>query len=80
MYEDNHTKNFSEPKNRITNKHCRFCKEPVPRIALAFSNTVAIEQGYCCWICILGDLGPEKGYRILEKKAKENQGERKQHF
>ena len=73
-------KNFSESKERTSNKHCRLCKEPIPKLALAFSNQAAIAAGWCSWICMLGDLGNDKAYRILEKKAKESQGERKQHF
>ena len=57
-------------------KLCKLCQEPLPKIALAFSNSVAIEHGYCCWMCCLSDLGTEKAYAILEDKAKENRQER----
>ena len=52
---------------------CRLCREPLPKLALAFNNSVAIEHSYCCWICCLSDLGSEKAYKLLEAKAKENQ-------
>jgi len=57
-------------------KYCKLCEEPIPKLALAFSNGVAIENGYCCWICMLSDLGTDKAFPILEKKAKVNQAAR----
>ena len=69
-------RNFSEPKNLDIDKKCKGCGEPVPKLALAFSNTAAIEHGYCCWMCCLSHLGSEKAYRILEDKAKQNQASR----
>lgn len=80
MAKDNLDKNFSEPKERTSNKHCRFCREPVPKLALAFSNSVAIENQFCCWICMFGKLGNDKAYRILEEKAKQNREGRKEHL
>ncbi len=80
MTKDNQDRNFSEPKTRYSNKLCRLCREPVPKLALAFSNSAAIEHGYCCWMCCLGDLGTEKAYRILEEKVKQNREDRKQHL
>lgn len=50
---------------------CKLCEEPLPKLALGFANSVAIEQGYCCWICMLGDLKAEKAYSLLDKKVKE---------
>jgi len=52
---------------------CKLCKEKIPKLALAFSNAVAIENGYCCWICCLSDLGNDKAYALLENRAKQNQ-------
>ena len=69
-------KNFSEAKDLSLSKKCKGCKEPIPKLALAFSNTAAIEHGYCCWMCCLSHLGSDKAYRILEAKAKENQAGR----
>lgn len=63
--------------NMTNSRHCKLCREPLPQIALAFSNSTAIEQGYCCWMCCLSDLGTEKAYAVLEKKAKENQEKRR---
>jgi len=57
-------------------RHCKLCEEPLPQLALAFSNSVAIEHGWCCWICMLSDLGNEKAYQVLGDKAKENQERR----
>lgn len=71
-------KNFSEPKERTSNKHCRLCGEPIPKVALSFSNQAAIAAGWCSWICMLGDIGNDKAYRILEDKAKQNREDRKQ--
>jgi len=73
-------RNFSEPKERTSNKHCRCCKEPVPKISIHFSNQVAIENHFCSWMCMLARLGQEKAYAILQEKTKENQEARKQHL
>jgi len=54
-------KNFSESKTSNSVMKCRGCGEVLPKLALAFSNSVAIEQGYCA----------KKAYSFLEKKAKE---------
>lgn len=59
-------------------KHCKLCKEPLPKIALAFSNKIAIEEDYCCWMCMISHLGDEKAYAILGQKAKQNRQERPQ--
>lgn len=66
-------KNFSESKISNSVNKCRGCGEVVPKLALAFSNRVAIEQGWCCWMCCLADLGNEKAYKLLEDRAKQNQ-------
>ena len=58
------------------NKFCRLCREPIPGIVLAFSNSMAIEHGWCCWICMLSDLGAEKAYQILGQKSKQKMHER----
>jgi len=34
-------------------KLCKLCEEPLPKVALAFSNRIAIEEGYCCWMWLL---------------------------
>jgi len=57
----------------MSDKLCKLCREPLPKQALAFSNSVAIEHGYCCWMCCLSHLGTERAYKLLEAKAKENQ-------
>ena len=44
---------------------CKLCTEPLPLKALHFSNELAIEHGYCCWICLSMDLGHEKALTIL---------------
>ena len=69
-------RNFSEPKGLSFPKHCKLCKEAVPKIALAFSNQAAHEAGYCCWMCCLSHLGDKKAYQILSDKAKENREKR----
>lgn len=48
-------------------KHCKLCKEPLPPFALHFSNTAAIEEGYCCYFCMLSALGEEKALSVLQK-------------
>lgn len=70
-------KNFSESKTSNLVKKCRGCGEPVPKLALAFSNSVAIEHGWCCWMCCISDIGTDRAYAILEDKAKQNREERK---
>jgi hypothetical protein len=56
----------------MNDKLCKLCEEPLPKVALAFNNRIAIDEGYCCWMCMNSDLGTDKAYRILEDKAKEN--------
>ncbi len=60
----------------MSDKLCKLCEEPLPKVALAFSNRIAIEEGYCCWMCMNSDLGEEKAYQVLSDKAKENQERR----
>lgn len=57
-------------------KHCKLCEEPLPKVALAFSNRIAIEEGYCCWMCMNSDLGKEKSYSILSERTRQNRQER----
>lgn len=78
MANDKHIRNFSEGKGLNSIKKCRLCKEPIPKIALAFSNSVAIEEGYCCWMCMISHLGDEKAYARLGDKSKQNRAERPQ--
>lgn len=61
----------------MSEDRCILCEEPIPKIALAFSNSVAIEAGYCCWMCALSQLGTEKAYALLGDKAKKNREARK---
>ena len=64
-------KNFSEPKDLGLDKKCLLCQEPLPRAALAFSNTMAISLSYCSFMCMVGALG-DKAYQVLSDKAKQN--------
>jgi len=57
-------------------KLCKLCEEPLHKVALAFSNRIAIELGYCCWMCMSSDLGEDKAYSILGQKTKQNRHER----
>ena len=56
----------------MSEDRCKLCEEPLPKLALTLSNSVAIEHGYCCWICMLSHLKSEEAYSFLEKKIKEN--------
>lgn len=58
-------------------RHCKLCKKPLPKLALAFSNSAAIEEGYCCWMCMISHLGDKKAYSILGDKARENREKRR---
>ena len=69
-------KDFSESQTSNSVKKCRGCGEVVPKLALAFSNAVAIENGYCCWICAVSHLGTEKAYALLEARSKKNREKR----
>lgn len=60
------------------NRHCKLCEEPLPQLALHFSNQIAIEFGYCSWMCMNSDLGEEKAYAILGNRSKQNRQERSQ--
>jgi len=62
-------KNFSESKASNSVKKCLFCRENIPRVALAFSNRKAISLGYCSFMCMVGLLG-DKAYSKLSNKAK----------
>lgn len=57
-------------------KLCKLCEELLPKAALVFSNRIAIEEGYCCWMCISSDLGEEKSYSILGQKSRQKMHER----
>jgi len=59
-------------------KLCKLCKEPLPKVALAFSNSMAIEEGYCCWMCMISHLGDEKAYAILGQKSRQKMHEKPQ--
>jgi hypothetical protein len=48
-------------------KYCKLCKEPLPPFALHFSNTVAIEEGYCSYFCLVSALGDEKALKVVQK-------------
>jgi len=62
-------KNFSEAKTSSSVEKCRFCKESIPKVALAWSNQKAISLGYCSFMCMVGLLG-DKAYSKLSDKAK----------
>ena len=47
------------------NDICKFCSEPLPKLALHFSNRIAIELGYCCFMFMRLDLGDEKAFKRL---------------
>ena len=51
------------------NDICKLCKEPLPVKALHFSNEIAIAHGYCCWMCMLSNLGFIKAHTILREEA-----------
>jgi len=48
---------------------CKLCGEPLPLKALHFSNELAIEHGYCSWMCMISDLGEKKTMAILQKDS-----------
>lgn len=50
-------------------ENCKACKKPLSRKALHLSNNVAIENGYCSWMCMIGDLGEKKAMSILQKDS-----------
>jgi len=54
----------------ISGRPCKFCEEPLPRAALHFSNRIAIENGYCCWLCMRPHLGDERAYKLLANGPK----------
>ena len=51
------------------NDICKLCSEPLPKLALHFSNKVAIELGYCCFMCMRSDLGDDKAFKRLASNA-----------
>lgn len=60
----------------MSDKLCKLCEEPLPKVALAFSNRIAIEEGHRCWMCISSDLDEEKAYSILGQKSRQKMHER----
>jgi len=62
----------------MSEKLCKLCKEPLPKVALRFSNRVAIEEGYCGWMCMNSDPEEEKAYQILGDKSRQKMHERTQ--
>jgi len=50
-------------------RRCKLCEELLPQLALHFSNQIAIECGYCCWMCMTAALGEEKAHRMLADKS-----------
>lgn len=64
-------------------KLCKLCQEPLPKLALHFSNKLAIERGFCCWICLSMKIGHIKALALIKEEEKgaisrENQQERLQ--
>lgn len=54
---------------------CKLCEEPLPKLTRSFSNYIAIEIGYCSFMCMNSDLGEEKAYSILMQKARQKMHE-----
>ncbi|MBA7641121.1 hypothetical protein ES703_48794 [subsurface metagenome] len=48
---------------------CKLCSEPLTKLALHFSNRIAIELGYCCFMCMRADLGDDKAFKRLASSA-----------
>ena len=56
-------------------KICKLCGEPLPKLALHFSNRLAIEKGFCSWICLSMKIGHTKALALIkEGKEGQNQG------
>lgn len=48
---------------------CKNCKEKISEVKpLHFSNQIARQLGYCSFICMLANLGKEKGFQALQLK------------
>ena len=49
-------------------RHCKLCKELIPKVALYAMNILAIEHGYCSWFCLSMKEGHKKAMAIIEKE------------
>ena len=48
---------------------CKKCKKKINEVKpLHFSNQIARKLGYCSFICMVGDLGKEEGFKALQLK------------
>jgi len=62
-------------KGMSMNDICKFCSEPLPKLALHFSNRIAIELGYCCFMCMRSDLGDDEAYKRLARNIAASMGQ-----
>ena len=46
---------------------CKNCGKKLSEKALHFSNQVAIKEGYCWVGCMIGSLGADEAFNILQK-------------
>jgi len=49
------------------NEKCKLCEEPIPIKILYRLNRIAVQNGYCSWICCSMDLGEKKSEALLNK-------------
>jgi len=54
---------------------CKLCGEKMPIKTLQFSNTIAVALGYCCFMCMVSDLGEKKALAVLNKEARKEKQE-----
>jgi len=53
----------------MRDKTCKFCSEPVPDMEIYLTAQIAIERGYCSWVCLSMDLGHEVAMRIIKDEG-----------
>lgn len=76
MAKDNQDKNYSEPKERTSNKHCRFCQEQLPKLAIYKLNKIALKQGYCSWGCLIGGMDSTTIVAFLKEEREKTDSEK----
>ena len=65
-------KNFSEAKERTSNKRCRLCKEPLPQIAIYRLNEIALRQGFCSWGCLVGGMNEISIVALIKREREKD--------
>lgn len=50
------------------NKHCKLCRECIPKLTIHVCNEIAVEHGYCSWICLTADQNSTTINKLLRDR------------